>query len=514
VRLAAALSFVCGFASLSQEILWVRLYGFTNGSTPAAFGFVLCLYLLGIALGAALGARACRGARSADQLWRASIVALLASGALSPLLAGAFAAAAGAGIRHALVDIVLIGGTSALLSFVFPIAHHLGTERSGAARGRHFARVYTANVAGAALGPLVTGYVLLDAITLQWSFLSLGALQVVAALTFQLALQPDRRARRVVGAAAAASAGAMALAAANLDPHGLLRHPKVLDRQATRIIENRHGVVAIFPGGAGGDVVLGGNVYDGRTNLDPERNTNALQRPLLAAVLHPAPRRVLVPGLSIGTWLAIVREFPAVEAIDVVEINPGYLEAIRDYPAQAAAVRDPRVRLVIDDARRWLRANPGAQYDLILMNTTVHWRANASLLLSRDLLEQLKAHMAPGAILAFNATGSGDALFTAAQVFAHAYRYDSFVYASDTDFRAQKDSERARRVYRELRLQDKPFFAAGSRKIDDFLAIPFVDVQAEQRLRGRPLETVTDENMLTEFRHGRPLYPWMKALAP
>ena len=34
----ALLSFACGFASLSLEILWVRLYSFAKLSTPAAFG--------------------------------------------------------------------------------------------------------------------------------------------------------------------------------------------------------------------------------------------------------------------------------------------------------------------------------------------------------------------------------------------------------------------------------------------------------------------------------------------
>ena len=70
----ALLSFACGFASLSLEILWVRLYSFAKLSTPAAFGFVLMAYLLGIALGAHAGARACRRADSDAQLWRAVAV--------------------------------------------------------------------------------------------------------------------------------------------------------------------------------------------------------------------------------------------------------------------------------------------------------------------------------------------------------------------------------------------------------------------------------------------------------
>ena len=52
---ACFLSFCVGFLSLSQEILWVRLFGFTNESLPQAFAFVLTMYLLGIAFGAMIG---------------------------------------------------------------------------------------------------------------------------------------------------------------------------------------------------------------------------------------------------------------------------------------------------------------------------------------------------------------------------------------------------------------------------------------------------------------------------
>jgi len=63
-------------------------------------------------------------------------------------------------------------------------------------------------------------------------------------------------------------------------------------------------------------------------------------------------------GLSIGSWLAVVNGFPGVEHIDVIEINPGYIEAAQAYPVQARAMRDARVNIIIDDARRWLRLNP------------------------------------------------------------------------------------------------------------------------------------------------------------
>ncbi|WP_186511219.1 methyltransferase domain-containing protein [Caenimonas sedimenti] len=501
----ALLSFACGFASLSLEILWVRLYGFTKSSTPVAFGFVLAAYLLGIALGASLGARACRRATTDAQLWRWSLAALLVSAALSPLLPALFGALTSAHVQNPLVDIFVIGLASAILSFVFPIAHHLGTRHFADRQGQRFALVYTANVSGAALGPLVTGYVLLDTLSVQQCFLLLGAAQAAAAAALALAV---RQQRAVLVGVAALLAGSMAIAAQSLEPHRLVRSLTPKQPVPKTVVENRHGIVTIFPGELGDDVVYGGNVYDGRTNLDPQRNTNGLERPLLMAALHPEPKRVLMVGLSIGTWLAIVREFPGVETIDVVEINPGYVQAAQAYPAQAAAMRDPRVNVVIDDARRWLRHRPERKYDMVIMNTTLHWRSNASLLLSSEFLRLIRSHMAPGAVLTFNATSSGDAFLTAARVFPHAYRYRNFVYAADFDFRPRKDAPRTREVYANLRLDGQPFFTPGSAAIDVFMRIPFLTVDLAQNAAGRRFEEVTDYNMITEFKYGRKLYFW------
>src|SRR5690349_370042 len=74
---ACLLSLSTGFLSLSLEILWVRLFSYTNHSLPQAFAFVLVFYLLGIALGAHLGKKYCQYSKN---LWIVSgFVMLIAS---------------------------------------------------------------------------------------------------------------------------------------------------------------------------------------------------------------------------------------------------------------------------------------------------------------------------------------------------------------------------------------------------------------------------------------------------
>lgn len=503
----ALLSFACGFASLSLEILWVRLYSFAHLSTPAAFGFVLMAYLLGIALGAQAGARACRRAESDAQLWRYSVTALWLSALLTLVLPALFGAMASIFLSNAMLDLLVMAAASSVLAFVFPIAHHLGTQNLTGQQGQRFALVYTSNVMGAALGPLVTGYVLLHSLSLQQSFLVICAVQCSAAVFFTLALQVKPRHGLLAGAGTLL-VGGVALAGTLFDPHALVQSVNQTGTRADTVIENRHGIITIFQEGVGSTdhAVFGGNVYDGRTNLNPEVNSNGLERPLLLAALQPQPRRVLMVGLSIGTWLALVNEFPGVEQVDVVEINPGYLQAAQAYPAQARALQDPRVHVVVDDARRWLRQHPDKQYDLIIMNTTWHWRSNITLLLSTEFLQLMQSHMAPGAVLSFNATGSADAFYTASKVFAHAYRYVNFVYAADFDFRARKDTAATRQLYQSLQLGGTPLFAPHSPSIEKFVTKPFFTIDTVQKSADRPLEQITDHNMVTEFKYGKALY--------
>lgn len=503
----ALLSFFCGFVSLSLEIIWVRLYGFTMMSTPSAFGFVLMAYLAGIALGARQGGKACRRHSESTPLWRRAILALLMSAGLTLVMPWIFAWGHSQWWRNPLIDFFWIALVSSVLAYAFPIAHHLGAGPGTGKQGQRFAWVYTSNVLGAALGPLVTGYVLLNLLSLQQVFIFFALLQVLAAGLFYW-IQKGSRFRLPALTGSLSIAVTLGVMAQAFNPHTLIQQVTSNGQKASQVIENKHGIITVFPPvdlqkhEQGDDAVYGGNVYDGRTNLSLVKNTNGLDRPLLLAALQPQPKRVLMVGLSIGSWLALTNGFPGVEHIDVVEINAGYLQAAQNYPAQARALADPRVNIVVDDARRWLRLHPQHTYDLVIMNTTWHWRANSSFLLSQEFLQLIRKHMLPGAVMAFNATGSPDAFYTATQVFEHAYRYGNFVYAADFDFRGRKDSAEARETYARVNIEGKPLFSSGDELIEAYLGKNFVDIDLVKRTTERPLEIITDKNAITEFKYG------------
>lgn len=95
------------------------------------------------------------------------------------------------------------------------------------------------------------------------------------------------------------------------------------------------------------------------------------ERLLVRAALdrHPAPRRMLIGGLGVGFSLAEAAGDRRVTAIDVVEVEPAVLRW-HDGPLAAcsgAALRDPRVTVVIADVTDHLRSGP-PPYDVICLD--------------------------------------------------------------------------------------------------------------------------------------------------
>jgi len=218
-------------------------------------------------------------------------------------------------------------------------------------------------------------------------------------------------------------------------------------------------------------------------------------------------------GTNTARVIGLVIVFLWFLTIDIIEINPGYLDLIRDYPELAPLLEDGRLRIHIDDGRRWLRRNPAARFDVVIQNTTFHWRANAGDLLSFDYFSELKQHLNPGGIMAANATGSMDVFATARAVFPYAYRYSNFVYASDQPLAV--DVSRLRDVQRP---DGKPFVLGGAAdgSVADLLSRARLEPVGEflARLHARA-GIITDDNLLTEYRDGERFGPaFLKALAP
>jgi len=260
--------------------------------------------------------------------------------------------------------------------------------------------------------------------------------------------------------------------------------------------------------------VFGHGMYDGRFNTDLVHDSNGIVRPYALSLLHAAPREVLMIGLSTGSWAQVIANNPQVASLTVVEINPGYLALIAAAPEVASVLANPKVRIVTDDGRRWLRANPGRHFDAVVSNTTWHFRANVTNLLSTEFLGLVKAHLRPAGIFFYNTTDSERVQRTGCLVFAHGGRFTNHMVLSERPI--DWDFARWRRVLESYRIDGRPVLdtARDRSALERILSWQASLAPGAAGDTARPIEPcsdilartagkapVTDDNMGSEWRH-------------
>jgi hypothetical protein len=168
------------------------------------------------------------------------------------------------------------------------------------------------------------------------------------------------------------------------------------------------------------------------------------------------------------------------------------------------------VHIVIDDGRRWLVSHPDRRFDFILMNTTYHWRANASNLLSREFLLLIRAHLNAGGIEYYNTTWSEEAMATGMSVFPYSLRVSSFIAVSDSPF--DLDKERWRNALRNYTIDGHRVFDLSlpldQQRLEQVLSVADQSTDPHRASESRAhmmrrlanVPIISDDNMGTEWR--------------
>jgi spermidine synthase len=247
-------------------------------------------------------------------------------------------------------------------------------------------------------------------------------------------------------------------------------------------------------------MVYGGGAYDGMISTDLVNDRNLIIRAYAVSALHPAPRHVLMIGLATGAWAQVIANHPQVESLTIIEINPGYLQLVAKYPQVASLLSNPKVRIVIDDGRRWLTRND-RQFDMIVSNTTLHWRAHSTNLLSVEYCRLVRAHLRPRGVYYFNTTSSTTALKTAMVEFPYGLRFMNFAAVSRGPI--MFDRARFKEVLTQYRIAGHPVLnlALPIQRKRLEAVINASDVESRESILRRlaTVPVVTDDNMLPEW---------------
>lgn len=493
------LSAATGYISLSQEILWFRAISYSTGGKPDVFGYLLGFILFGIACGALVAKRVCetRAGLALPFIATLLILSSLFYSISIPLIAWVMTLAPDMGLMISYLSATII---ALLIGSIFPIVSHYAIHTDSQA-GFFLSMIYFANILGATIGPILTGFILLDLYSFEVNVLILSSLTLLLGGIVGFFCRPNVSWKLGVGASLAIIMTTLVFIHNDLYTNIFekLIYKTMPYEPFKYVIQNRSGIIAVSPPEP--DIVFGGGVYDGRYNTDPINNANGIRRAYMIAALHPKPSNVLEIGLSTGSWARVVADHDLVRELKSVEINPGYIELIRKYPAVSSLTHDTKVSIDLDDGRRWLNRHPNEKFDFILMNASFHWRDHATNLLSADFLRICQSHLNRGGVIYFNATGSEDALFTAAAVFKHVTRYINFVAASDSPFTMTRQEKRENllRFYRSETPVLNPQVREMQGILEELVNYELVDLAPSYREK-TDLYRISDDNMATEYK--------------
>ncbi len=509
----AALAFGGGFISLSYEIFFVRTLSYSQGGSAVAFSLTLGAFLVGLASGSRQAAEWFRA--TGDQGPKRITGSVIKANLIGMLFLPVLAHLAWLGPLIQAIALIMVYLLARFWGALLPSLAHFGVAPDKRA-GTQTALLYFLNIVGSATGGIVTGFVLMD----HLSLVSIAILLTVAGLTCAALLSaslPLSRHAKWRHAGWAAGGSVLAVALLPLLTHGLLenllwKNIPHSNRPFAHVVENRSGIITVDDTG----VVFGGGMYDGRFSVDLQNDKNGILRAFALSLFHREPRDVLMIGLSSASWAQVIANDPQVKSLTVVEINPGYMELIAKSPAVASVLTNPKVHIVTDDGRRWLRLNPERKFDAIVANTTWYFRANSANLLSSEYLALVKSHLNPKGIYFYNTTDSGRVQRTACLGFPYGARFTNHMIVSLAPL--AWDFNNWRNTLEAYKIDGRPVLdmtsAAGRERLDDLMSLQSSLSVPAASGGDRPIEAcsqilertadkqpVTDDNMGSEYRH-------------
>jgi spermidine synthase len=414
---------IVGGTAIAYEVCWTRLLVTSLGSSTYAFTLMLGTFLAGLVLGSALFDFWFTRYKEVSLATFALTQTLTAVAALLflvffqqfPELVPVILRKTQASFRGLLLAQLATSALALLpaavvFGFNFPVVTVLiaGRRESSGHYAAAVGRAYAANTLGAIVGATLAGF---------WLVPAMGAFRLAALLvTLNFLLAAYLHARRAPPAIVQSVVNVIMVAAVIFVASSGIFYNRTLATFGTMLYYDRYGEKLTIPEMAATTDVL--YVADGlnstisvartedylaiRTNgkVDASNKDRVTQLLVghLGAVLHRAPRRVLVVGFGSGMSVSALALYPEIESITCVEIEPAVIRAA-DYlvPLNRNVLRDPRVHIVLDDARNFLLTTR-EQYDLIVSEPSNPWIAGVAALFTDEFYRQARSRLRPGGL--------------------------------------------------------------------------------------------------------------------
>jgi spermidine synthase len=422
-------AFASGFVTFSTQVAWNRILTMIVGSSTYAFSVTVALFLLGLAAGAYLVARLKFTAglrRAVVSVQLLTVLSLIFSLVVVNKIPIALITAGqrlhintwGGLLTLQIISVALLVLLPAfLMGMIMPLVLVWAGDRSSGGSVRLVGRSYAVNTVGAIVGAFGAGFILIPTVGTRSTILFAAALcLIVAAIAFQ-PKAGDRDTRRALAIGATIPAVFVIFLIAprlRLDVLSVGAYDSLV-----RVIAKTRGSVADSAGERSGpgthqllmyeegptstvtvrrDWDVTSMAINGRTNAsDREDMPTQVMLGQLPLLLAPNNKSGLIVGFASGVSVGAMLQ-SQIESLDCVELEPAtirgsrYFEHVNNRP-----LNDPRLRLIIDDARTYLRVTPN-RYDMIVSEPSHPWVPGVANLFTKEFFEMGRDRLSEGGI--------------------------------------------------------------------------------------------------------------------
>ena len=393
-RVPLIVAFVSGLTSLGYQLLWTRLLASGSGNTTYVFTAILSVFLVGIAIGAAIVAR--QVGRSSESSGRAVFGRL---GAVQVLVAAIVLAGllVLSGQLPSLpfpvrVIIVVLPATLAI-GLTLPLASSL-VASDDAGIGRDAGLLLGSNTLGAIGGTFIIPFFLIPAIGSPASLVVLALVNLALGLGLLTRGTDLARVPRRIAASAGGALVALAIIALAV-PNRLVMDPGAtgLARSSVLLATAEDEIASVQAGGRQPllRLLVGGT---GMTRLTVDAKLMAY----VPIITRPDAQRMLVicfgMGSSYRSGLIAGLDVDGVELVPSVPNMFGFF-----YPDAAQVLASPRGHLIITDGRNYVELSDRT-YDLIVVDPPPPIESSGtSVLYSREFYRASKGRLTPGGVM-------------------------------------------------------------------------------------------------------------------
>jgi spermidine synthase len=369
-------SFGAGFILLALEVVWFRFLRLYVASSATAFSLMLAIVLAGIGLGgAASGAFSRKITRQQTLLPILLVVAAI----LTLLCYIAFPVPKlGEGEKNfyleswpqiALISIALMFPVAFLSGVLFP-AIAARVQQSVPSRMNSLGITTLFNTAGAAIGPLLAGFVLLPKLGFQSSLIICAIGYGILCLTISRKENWSLKRPALLGISLLFVAS-IALFPFHRDQMHFANARRLFESEEQHLvkrIEGTTGTWQLLRRDLFGQPYYYRLMTDGfsMSATNPRNQRYMRLFAYLPSALHPQPQDALLIAFGCGVTADALVHDVDLKHIDIVDISKEAFDLADDYrgAGYSNSLREPRVNAIVQDGRFFLQASP-QRYDII-----------------------------------------------------------------------------------------------------------------------------------------------------